>query len=77
MSGQDGVTLTPGEVAVVATVLIRDRLDDCGEWASWDLVPELDEDSYHAVLGVIQAAWHDEVRRLEGKDSTDLMERIS
>lgn len=76
MNADGSIILGPGELAVLATLLIADRLSDPGEWASWDMVPGLDEDCHHALLGVIEAAWRDEARRL-GPDAAEILRRVS
>ena len=56
------VTLTSHECTALAWWLVLRRLDDMGEWASWDLVPELTEDQYLAVL-TRTADWRNELVR--------------
>ena len=74
---EEAFTLSQREISVLAKVLIRDRIADCGAWAHWELVPLIDEESYLAVLQAINQAHAAEVYRAIDSGGNELMARVS
>lgn len=77
MSADASITLTAREVVALATAMVADRLADCGEWAHWELVPLIDEDSHFAVLAVIESIHQDELVRSVDAGGREMLRRVS
>ena len=76
MTSENGIKLTPREVLTLATAMIAERLADCGAWAHWELVPLIDEDSYHLVLTEIEYVFQKTVVATSMIGGDKLMQRV-
>lgn len=77
MNEEEAIILSHHETIALAKAMIRDRLADCGEWAHWELVPLIDEDSYHLVLAEIEYVFQKMVMATSIIGGDKLMQRVS
>lgn len=77
MTAENGIKLTQREVVALATAMVAERLADCGAWAHWELVPLIDEESYRAVLKLIESIHSDEESRAADMRGREVMARVS
>lgn len=77
MTSENGIKLTQCEALALATAMVAVRLADCGAWAHWELVPLIDEDSYHLVLTEIEYVFQRSVMATSMIGGDKLMQRVS